>query len=191
MKIGIDIDDTITNSSDIFVEYAKLYNKNKHIDFIINQNEIDTELSFGWSKENLHEFSKKYLKVILETAMDKEESIKVINKLKSNGNKIYFITARNKKETKDMHDLTKKWLDTKGYHYNKLITDSKNKLNDCIKYKIDVFIDDNYNNCKSIKDNLKIPVMLFTTRYNEKINDKSLIRVSNWAEIYEKLKRMC
>ena len=31
MRIGIDIDDTITNSSDIFVEYAKQYNKEKNI----------------------------------------------------------------------------------------------------------------------------------------------------------------
>jgi acid phosphatase class B len=31
MNIGIDIDDTITNSSDVFVKYAQIYNETKNI----------------------------------------------------------------------------------------------------------------------------------------------------------------
>ena len=29
MNIGIDIDDTITNSSEVFIKYAKIYNKTR------------------------------------------------------------------------------------------------------------------------------------------------------------------
>ena len=62
------------------------------------------------------------------------------------------------------------------------------KVEDIQKYGIDIFIDDSYRNCKLIKDGIGIPVLLFTTRYNIKEKDESLIRVSNWYEIYNYLK---
>ena len=33
MNIGIDIDDTFTYSSDVFIKYAQIYNETKNIDF--------------------------------------------------------------------------------------------------------------------------------------------------------------
>ena len=87
-----------------------------------------------------------------------------------------------------MFELTDKWLKKHNYKFDLLVIDSKEKNNDCIKYKIDVFVDDNYNNCKKVKETTKIPVILYSTRYNIKEKDNSIIRVNNWFEIYDFLR---
>ena len=190
MRIGIDIDDTITYSSDTFLEYAKKYNKEKKIDFEINDNTLDVKLSYGWNDKNLKEFLSKYLTTVLENTDPKEDAIEIINRLKRDGNQIYFITARGYKEIDgDMYEVTKKWLDKHKFKYDQLIINCKVKLEECIKNKIDVFIDDSYSHCKSIKEELNIPVYLFKTRYNIDIDDKSIKKVNNWFEIYECLEK--
>lgn len=189
MRIGIDIDDTITNSSDTFVKYAKKYNNENNINYVIDQNTLDYQKSFGWDKKNIKEFLDQYLEEVLNNTEAKVDSIEIINKLKNNGNEIIFITSRSENEIKgNMFELTNKWLKKHNYKYDLLVIDSKEKNNDCIKYKIDVFIDDNYKNCKKVKEKTKIPVILYTTRYNINENDNSIIRVNNWFEIYEFLK---
>ena len=182
MNIGIDIDDTITNSSDVFIKYAKKYNKEKGIFHKIDNTTLNQEKAFGWDKNNQIEFINKYLRLILSNAKEKRLSSKVITKL-SKKNTIFFITARNNKETENVFELTKEWLDKHNYKYKKLITECKNKLEACTKYKIDMFIDDNYETCMNIYSNLKIPVLIYTTRYNKKLETGNLIRVNNWKEI--------
>lgn len=72
MNIGFDIDDTITNSSEIFLKYAKEYNLIKNINYKINTKELDQTLAFGWNDENKTEFKNLYLKKILtETTPNK------------------------------------------------------------------------------------------------------------------------
>ena len=189
MKIGIDIDDTITNSSDIFVKYAEKYNNEKNINYVIDPSTLDPKKSFGWNKKNVKEFLNQYLEDVLNNAEAKVDSIEIINKLKDDGNEIIFITSRSADEIKNnMFELTNKWLKKHNYKYDLLVIDSKEKINDCIKYKIDVFIDDSYNNCKEIKAKTKIPVILYSTRYNINENDNSIIRVNDWLEIYDFLK---
>ena len=41
MNIGIDINDTLTNSSQVFIKYARIYNKINKIKHVINTNELD------------------------------------------------------------------------------------------------------------------------------------------------------
>ena len=109
--------------------------------------------------------------------------------MKKEGHEIYFITARSEREIEGgMFELTENWLNKHGFNYDLLVINSKEKVKDCIKYGIDIFIDDSYRNCKLIKDGIGIPVLLFTTRYNINEKDESLIRVKNWYEIYNYLK---
>ena len=100
MNIGIDIDDTITNSSDVFVKYAKIYNETKNINYEINKYEINKNKAFGWSKLNEIEFQKKYLEKILTEAkpLDDSNNIFVINILKLcyTNNWIFILKVLNK-----------------------------------------------------------------------------------------------
>lgn len=82
MNIGIDIDDTITNSSEIFIKYAREYNKLKKIHYNINVNEFDQSLAFGWNMENQKEFADFYLEKILNETVPHIYSADTITKLK-------------------------------------------------------------------------------------------------------------
>lgn len=72
MNIGIDIDDTITDLSCIFLKYARKYNQENRIDFSIDKTQWDLDKAFGWNQKNYIDFSKKYLKKLLNEAKPKK-----------------------------------------------------------------------------------------------------------------------
>ena len=184
MVIGIDIDDTITNSSDVFIEYAKLYNKNNNIKFEIDTRQLDQKKAFGWNKYNQKKFIKENLDKILSNAKPKNNCIYFINKLRDEGNKIYFITSRNNEELDNISDITKQWLINNNFHYDKLITNCFDKSKICKKYNVDIFIDDNVQNCKLVYSKIRKYVFLFNTNYNSSFNYNSIVRVYDWKELY-------
>lgn len=183
MKIGIDIDDTITNSSKVFIKYAKKYNEKNKIIYKINTNELNQAKAFGWSTKNQQEFKKIYLKEILEKATPNKNAVKIIKELKNNKNEIYFITARSDAEVPNMYEFTKAWLTKNHIPFDKLIVNCVNKANECQKEEIDIFIDDNYDMCEEVNKKMKIQVMLYTTTYNKKYINLPFKRVNNWQEI--------
>lgn len=188
--VGIDIDDTITNSSDVFIKYAREYNLKNNIDFRINTNKINQSEAFGWDEYNQKRFSKEYLKKILIEAQPKENSIKIINKLKKEGYKIYLVTSRCEDELKDMYNITKMWLLNNKVNYDKLIINSFNKEEDCLKYNVTIFIDDNYENCEKVYNNVTKNVFLYNSNYNSNYENHNFARVFNWNDIYIKIKNL-
>lgn len=182
MNIGFDIDDTITNSSEVFVKYAKEYNILQGINHSINCNELDQFLAFGWNDDNKRDFSNKYLKKILLETTPNSNCVKVINELKGLGFHIYLITARNDLEIPKMYEFTKNWLLSNGIKYDELHINCKNKLDMCIKKKIEIFVDDNFETCEEIANNSNVNVLMYLTRYNKK-NGTNLMKVNNWDQI--------
>ena len=53
MRIGIDLDDTITKTDEILFKYAKIYNEEEKILFNINREEWNLTKAFGWNEENI------------------------------------------------------------------------------------------------------------------------------------------
>ena len=107
----------------------------------------------------------------------------IIKIIKKRGYKIIFITARNDTEVNCMYEFTKKWLEKNDIHFDKLIVNCSDKLKEVIENNIDLFIDDNYFNCKNIFDNCGIPVFMYKTVYNEKYVNTPFNIVNNWKEI--------
>lgn len=186
MRIGIDLDDTITNSSDVFVDYAKKYNSEMIITHEINTKELDQKLAFGWNSNDQKKFREKYLKDILINTKPNKDVVEVLDSIYKNGNEIFIITARNNNELNDMEAITKEWLKFYDIKYNKLIINCKDKAKICVEEKINVFIDDNFEICQRVYEKLKIPVFLYSTRYNLNKKLNGLFRVSNWKEISKK-----
>ena len=184
-NIGIDIDDTITNSSEVFIKYAKQYNKEHGIEFRIDTTQLDVSKAFGWSDDNYKEFVKTYLKEILTEAQPKEYAIDVIKRLQDEGHRIILITARHERELDDPYIFTKRWLELNNVNYDKLIVNSKKKAISCLENGVEIYIDDNYRNCMETYKELHIPVFLFDTVYNK--NNK----ISSWPELYLKIKKIC
>ncbi len=187
MRIGIDLDDTITKTDEILFKYAKIYNEEEKILFNINREEWNLTKAFGWNEENIKEFFSKYLKSIYEEAEIKENAKERINKLKDDGNEIIIITARDTKSLKQVHKVCKDWLINNKINVDKIVVDGEDKAQKCLENKIDIFIDDNICNCENVYNNLKIPVLLMNGRYNKDYQNPKIKRVYNWNEIYNEI----
>ena len=62
------------------------------------------------------------------------------------------------------------------------------KLTFCKEHGIDVLIEDSYETCRELTDN-GIKSILMTTKMNGDIEDKEIVRVNNWNEIYEEIEK--
>lgn len=187
MTIGIDIDDTITNSSEIFIEYAKKYNIENNIKHKIDNTTLNANRSFGWNKNELLRFKKQYLQLVLENVIVKDNSVEIINNLKKN-NKIIFITSRNVTELPNMKEITVNWLQKQGFKYDDLIMNCENKKDACLLNKVDIFIDNSLTQCLNVSSLKNCLVLLFKTKYNLK-DDNDFEKVNGWLEIDYRIKR--
>lgn len=146
MNIGIDIDDTITNSSDVFIKYVKKFNRKYKIKHKINKYKLDQYIAFGWDKSMQQTFKRKYLSSILKNAKVNKNCVKVINYMRKKGYKIFLITARSDSElTKLVNnlDFINKWqlfkyiptgkFGTKNKEIYDITTEQFNKFKDIVK----------------------------------------------------------
>lgn len=187
MNIGIDIDDTINKLSEILLKYALQFNKENGIEHEIKNYEYDFHKAFGWTDEQETAFKEKYIAKCLKEANIKDGAREYIHKLKEEGNKIVIITARNVKETcPDVYNISNEWLIKHGIEMDKLEVGCTQKVDKCKENEIDVFIDDNKEHCKAVKENLGIPVIMFDSIYNQDIDDFE--RVYTWEEAYNTIK---
>ena len=130
MRIGIDIDDTMTNIKDKLnaaaMQYAKSLNKDvKNIDYNI----VDV-YNNGNIYQKLFNFNYEELKYFLGTIQEE------ITKLHNDGNGIYIITARDKEFHEDPYLQSKEWLEKNLIYYDKLIVNARDKGKLCIENNI-------------------------------------------------------
>ena len=193
MIIGIDIDDTISNTYETSLGYAFRFNKEdlkreSNIKSIKANDHYYIRTIFNWTPEDDLKFWTKYFNNIIDEVKIKPFAKEIINKLKDEGNTIILISARNFGEEFKPEYYTKKWLDKHGIKYDELIIEEE-KRPIIIDKKIDIFIDDSISNLRSMKD-LKIKKMLMDSRMNlyEDVSD-DVKRVYSWTQIYEEIKR--
>ncbi len=189
MKIGIDIDDTIANTSEQINIYAKIFTENilkrkfklKNIDIY---DPMWARHLYGWTEEEDKEFWNKYYEKCVQNVKPMKNAANIINKLFEN-NEIIIITARWDRKEGTINEITKEWLKNNNIHYNKLYTDCLDKRNIALENKIDLFIDDSIKTCMQIHE-LGIKTFIMNSRINENMDIGDIIRVKSWIEIYEK-----
>ncbi len=192
MIIGIDIDDTITDTYEVMVNYAQEYTINiLKREPIINENNCPdhfyAKFLHNWQGEEDLEFLKDYYKKIIVNVKPKTLALDYLKKLHDEGNKIILITARWTADYFDVEKLTKEWISKNNIPCDKLIINAENKLIAAKQENIDVFIDDSFKNCKMIADN-GIKTFLMDTRVNRGLEDEKIKRVYSWPHLYMKLK---
>ena len=189
MRIGIDIDNVISNFDDTLLKEYLKYDKKLRNTGIINENpEYFRRGMFDWSKNEEETFYLNNIERIVKNLKPIDNAAYYIKKLKEDGNEIFIISGRNNGEYQDPYTLTKEWLEKYNIVYDKLIlTNAYNKhekSEKCIENKIDLMIEDSVSTSLDlVKNGIKVYTM--NTRYNQK--EKSLERVSKWKEIYEKI----
>lgn len=194
MKIGIDIDDTTFLTVKSMLKYADIFEEEifgiptNRDSFGLIKNRYYLKALYGWDEKTKLAFFNKYYKNVLEECTMLPNANKTIQKLKKEGNTIHFITARLMNiRNCDTEAITKKSLDIFNIPYDSLNLHISDKLTFCKEYEIDVLIEDSYETCKELNDN-GIKSILMTTKMNSDIEDKKIVRVNNWDEIYEKIK---
>lgn len=186
MRIGIDIDDTITNSWKYLMPY---YAK----EFGLSMDTLENSLPYYNTLNNtisLEEYYKRVKKINKEVILNipiKENAVNIINKLYDEGNEIYLITSRGYDENENPYEDTEKYLNNHGIKYTKLLVHSRNKAMVCKEFNIELFIDDSLKHAGMVTLE-NIPVLLFETNYNK--NDTLYKHVKTWGEIYDLVEGM-
>lgn len=190
MKIGIDIDidNTLTKVQEKLnkaaFDYANSLGKNIK-DCNISMKDINNDgdtyrKKFKFNNEELKCFLKEIQENITNNAIPRENAKEVIDKLKNDGHQIYIITARDSEFHDDPYMYSKNWLDKNKIYYDKLIVNARNKKDVCKKEEIDLFIDDQPNNCLQIL-NAGIKAIMITDNDD---NFDGIINLKNWNDIY-------
>lgn len=189
MRIGGDVDNTITNTMPILKAYCKIYN-----DEVIKRNltmhekGYSTSTLYNWTPEENLVFCNKYLQEIVLQADIKENAREIIEKIKNEGNEIYIISARREPTFIDPYDTTKKFLDENNIVYDKIIVNCKDKYTYCKQNGIDLIIEDEPQNVNPISEIM--PVIVFEGVHNEDCKGENVIKVNTWKEAYEEYRNI-
>ena len=175
MKIGIDIDDTITETAKSIFKYRKKF---------IKEESISVNEKWLLEKNDFRKFMNHYGKQIYSLMKLKKNAKKVITELYNDGYEIYFITARDNRDVPNIETYTKEYLAKEEIPYHKLICKAKNKALASKKYHLNLMIDDQETFLDSFTSNDIIKLRM--------VKDKSIYskyrKVTNWKEINQIIK---
>ena len=192
MKIGIDIDNCISNFDDTLLKEYLKHDKELRNTGIINGNTGSIRRGmFDWTEKEENNFYNSNIENFAKKLKPLEDSSYYINKLREDGHEIYIISGRNNGEYTSPWELTEKWLNKYSVVYDKLILtdtyDKHAKTVACLENNVDLMIEDNIKISLDLVSN-GIKVLTMNTRYNQK--EKTLDRVSKWKEIYERILKL-
>lgn len=132
MKIGIDIDNVISNFNDTIVEAYLQHDKQLRNTGIINDKaKVFRRGMFDWSEEEEKDFYYSNIEKWANDFKPIKDAEYYIKKLKQDGNEIYIISGRENGEYRNPYKLTEEWLEKTKFGIN---------IINCIKYdSVDLF----------------------------------------------------
>lgn len=185
MIIGIDIDNTITHTTEMILYYAQIYGKEQGLNTIPDMRHYYLEDILGWDRQIADDFLNAHLGQIYHDMQPKEQAIEVINHLKKE-HELILITSRNR-QFPEVEEVTVSWLKRNGLFYDRLILNTTsnmhffNKLEVCRENQVDIMIEDHYKLVSEISPFL--PVIMFDYPYNSHLRSDNIIRVKHWNEV--------
>ena len=189
MRIGIDIDNCISNFDDVLLEEYIKHDKELRNTGIINDKPHHITVGmFDWSKEENDEFYYNNIQRIAMSLKPLNNAKEVIDKLKADGNEIYIITSRDNGEYINPEKMTREWLEKYDIYFDKLILTGRHEKGPiCKENNIDIMIEDSIKNCEDIENN-GVKCYIMDTRYNK--HETRFERVKRWNEIYSKISKL-
>lgn len=187
-KLGFDIDEVVCKTINTIIGYLKCY------------------YNIEWSYERFNSYSFEKTRFVKDKALNKliadhlvrlvndpdvhlsfepySGAIKYINKYKSKGHSIHFVSNRPFKQ----EDITIKWLKENGFPFDSLHhVGWKIKKGDiCNDLELDFYIDDHIGCIDSIlshKRRYKKGLLLFDKPWNQGYKHSKVVRVHSWKEI--------
>lgn len=190
MRIGLDIDNVITDFDKKLLEEFIKEDKNKRNRGIINPDGNWIKNCFDWTREEVEEFYIQNMQEFAKTFEPREDAKLYMDKLLEDGHNIYLISHRAYPHYTNPFEITEKWLADNNINYTKLVlSETTDKTKECKEYNIDVMFDDVPSNCNKLKEN-GVKCYLMGTNYHKKDNIDNLEVVNNWKELYEVVSRI-
>ena len=191
MRIGVDIDNVLSNFNDILLNKYIEHDKSINGKGIVNQDVYIRDM-FNWNKEYEEKFYKENIEYFVSLFEPIEECSKYVKLLKEEGNIIYIISGRDNGEYSNPYKMTIDWLKKYDIIYDKLFLvdayNSHSKTEICLEYNIYVMIEDKVDNINKISS--RIPVICFHAGYNKNCIGDNIIRCYSWYDIYSKINKM-
>lgn len=170
MKIGIDIDDTITNTIEETIKYLNMYNQKYNINDDIASKSFD--------------FFVKHIENIQINVKLKPGVKEAFYELKQMGYEIIIITARGSEIEYQHEKITKDYFKKHNLPYDKIYFGLYNKGDVALIENISVFIDDRINNLDDVAQ-YGVECLHFVSDMNIKSPYK---KFDNWHDIILYLK---
>lgn len=189
MRIGIDIDGTITDIRSYIFEHGKAYfeglepNKNGYEIAEIYNVGIDEENNF-WDKHFPDYMKNAKLNIGCKEAIEK------INKK----NKIFILTSRKYREEykesltpDDFFNVTEEYLFKNKIYYEEIVFTNNKKIS-AEMLNLDVVIEDKIENIKSVSE--VCPVIVIDNENNKSIEGKNIYHAKDWSKVENLLKKI-
>lgn len=189
MRIGLDIDNVITDFDKKILEEFYKEDKNKRNNGIVNPDGDWIKNFFDWSNEEIDEFFNNNMQEFAKVLEPREDAKYYMDKLLEDGHSLYLISHRAYPHYTTPYEVTENWLKQNNINYTKLIlSQSTNKSKECKENNIDIMFDDVRSNIHNLQES-GIKSYLMATKYNLK-NLDGLNVVNNWKELYEVVSNM-
>ena len=188
-RIGLDIDDTISNTHFVLMKYAIKYNLENGNKPMLKYNTNDFSKVYGWSPEETNSFFRKYYLTALDELMPKYGVKETLSKLREEGRKIVFITVRNDRECAGVGEarrLTLEWFNRHEIPFDELHVDIQDKKQFCEENNINAFMDDSIRTTTAVKT-LGIPTFVAMNDFNLDFSDDEIINVYSMEDFYNKI----
>ena len=179
LRIGIDIDDTITDTYPTFLSLVSIY---YGIDYNKLAKNKPTYKELHKTLPDYDKFVEYCYHVMVKVVPLKEHVIEVLNKLREKDCEIVIITARNSSEYTSPYKISYDYLTKKGVPFDKIVAGAKDKGLECVNQGIDIFIDDSIPNCRAARKK-GIRVIRFDS--GSKYKDNTFETARSWDEIYD------
>lgn len=185
MRIGVDMDNVISDTGKYLIDKIKDYDKFKDRKTIKMNSYKTVYEMFGYDLDEKARFDDIYMPVTHMEAPAIKGASEVLNKLVSDGHEIYIISYRGTFQYSTYLEVAKQWLKNNSIPYKKLITERFDKGKVCLENKIELLIDDEPVHLKQASDE-KINGYLFNSLFNGYCDEYE--RVNSWEEIYDRIK---
>ena len=188
MKIGIDLDGVVIDSETTFRTYEEIFDINElNGNNLINREEPKFQQRYNWSDKQQEKFIRKYFLTVSKESNLMSGFLGVYNLLKKEGHEFIAITARGG-FIEEMKDDAIRLLNENNIKFDKYYWKTSDKLDACIKEKVDVMIDDDHRIIEKLARN-KIRTLYFRDTNLLKLEENEFIKeVNNWGDIYRYIK---
>lgn len=182
-RFGIDIDGTVTCPTSLLPHINKAYG----IDLVLDDiKEYDLTKAFAVDEQQFYNWYKTVEDHIYDTSPPQEYA-KVILESWHSQYELFYISARGE----HVYDTTYNWFKREAIPYDHIeLIGSHYKIEAAKKHRVHAFFEDKHDNAVDIHEELDIPVILFDTPYNQKPIPDGVIRVHNWQEANDWIKKL-